>query len=48
VGFANPDGSMVLVITNQGKARTIQVQMSSSTAEVSLPDDSVSTLTWNG
>ena len=48
VGFANPDGSTVLVVTNPGKARTVQVEMSGSTADVSLPDDSVSTLTWNG
>ncbi len=48
VGFANPDGSMVLVITNPEPARTVQVQVGGSASEVALPDNSVSTLTWKG
>jgi glucosylceramidase len=48
VGFANPDGSMVLVVTNPGAARSVQVQIGGSVSEVALPVDSVTTLTWQG
>ena len=48
VAFANPDGSMALVVTNPGPARTVQMQMSGSSCEVGLPADSVTTITWSG
>lgn len=48
VGFANPDASMVLVVTNPGPGSAIQLQMGGAAAELALPSDSVTTLTWNG
>jgi glucosylceramidase len=48
VSFANPDGSMVLVVTNPGSARTIQVQVGAAAVALASPSDSVATLTWNG
>jgi glucosylceramidase len=45
-GFANPDGSMALVVTNPGPGRTIQLQAGGSSAELVLAGDSVVTLSW--
>jgi len=45
-GFANPDGSMVLVITNPGSPGTVQLQLGGAVSEAALPADSVTTLTW--
>ena len=47
VGFANPDATMVLVVTNPGPMSPVQVQMGASICELVLPGDSVTTLTWN-
>jgi glucosylceramidase len=44
--FANPDGSMVLVITNPGSAGTVQLQLGGAVSDAALPADSVTTLTW--
>lgn len=46
VGFENPDGERVLVLTNPGSERTVQLQMSEKRAEISLPERSVTTLVW--
>jgi len=48
VAFANPDGSMAVVVTNKGSARAVRLQVGGSYAELSLPEDSVETLTWKG
>jgi glucosylceramidase len=47
VGFRNPDGSMVVVLTNGGEERQIQLMLGSSALEVELPADSVLTLQWS-
>ncbi|MEP6730473.1 MAG: glycoside hydrolase family 30 beta sandwich domain-containing protein [bacterium] len=48
VAFENPDGSGVLVLTNNGKAAaTRQIGMGKSAARVTLPADSVTTLSWH-
>jgi glucosylceramidase len=47
VGFRNPDGSMVVVLTNSGEERQIQLVLGSSALEVELPADSVQTLQWS-
>jgi glucosylceramidase len=44
--FENPGGTRVLVLTNQGPARTVQVRIDQRAAEVALPTQSVTTLTW--
>jgi len=47
VGFRNPDGSMVVVLTNSGEERQIQLVLGSRALEVELPADSVQTLQWS-
>jgi len=47
VGFRNPDGSVVVVLTNSGEERQIQLVLGSSALEVELPADSVQTLQWS-
>jgi glucosylceramidase len=42
----NPDGSLVLVLTNPGEAREITVASAGLTAKVSLTADSITTLRW--
>jgi glucosylceramidase len=42
----NPGGQQVLVITNTGPARTIELRLASMAAQVSLPENSVATLAW--
>lgn len=46
-GFRNPDGSMVVVLTNSGEERRIQLVLGSNAMEVELPADSVHTLQWS-
>jgi glucosylceramidase len=43
--FENPDQSLVVVITNPGHQRTCEVQLKGKVASVTLPSDSVMTLT---
>jgi glucosylceramidase len=45
-GFRNPDGSHVVVLTNSGPERRLQLLLGSSALEVELPADSVHTLQW--
>jgi len=48
VAARNPNGGYVLILTNSGaKPQTVQVQLGSQAADVDLPADSVSTLTWS-
>jgi glucosylceramidase len=42
--FENPDGSFVVVITNQGVARTCELRLGDRVASVMLPSDSLTTL----
>jgi glucosylceramidase len=47
VAFANPDGSKAVVLTNAGASeKKARLLLAGRIAEVSLPGDSVATLTW--
>ena len=46
VAFENTDGGKVLVITNKGDAKTVQIKQASKVAELPLNASSVNTLTW--
>jgi hypothetical protein len=39
---------MAAVITNQGAAKTLELQAGGSSAELAMTEDSVATLTWKG
>jgi O-glycosyl hydrolase len=43
----NPDGSLVLVLTNPGDAREVTVACSGQTAKAALTADSITTLRWS-
>jgi glucosylceramidase len=47
VAFQNPDGGVVLVLTNPGAARRAQLRVANQVADLELPGDSVATLTWS-
>ena len=47
VALENPEGGKVLVVTNSGEAKTVNIKQASKVAEVSLPAASISTLTWS-
>jgi glucosylceramidase len=42
--FQNPDGSLVIVVTNPGIERKCQLQLADKVADVNLPANSVMTL----
>jgi glucosylceramidase len=46
VAVENPDGQQVLVVTNNGPARTIDLQLANLAVSVPLKEDSVTTLAW--
>jgi glucosylceramidase len=46
VGFENPDGQQVLVVTNAGPARAIELRLANMAAQVPLKKNSVTTLAW--
>ena len=46
VAFINPDGSHVLVLTNQGKECEVDCRFEGRSLQTSLPADSVLTLRW--
>jgi glucosylceramidase len=46
VAFENPDGQQVLIITNSGAARTIEVRRANKIAQIPLKADSLTTLVW--
>jgi glucosylceramidase len=46
VGFAYPDGRRALVLANTGKETNARLRMGDLSAEVSLPESSVLTLSW--
>jgi hypothetical protein len=43
----NPDGSLVLVLTNPGDARDVTVACGGQTSKVALTADSITTLRWS-
>src|SRR5256885_5653707 len=46
VGFQNPDGEKVLVVTNAGPAQRVTLKQGEKAAELALAADSLTTLTW--
>ena len=46
VAFVHPEGDMVLVLTNQGKARDLLCRVGSQVLSVHLPAQAVVTLQW--
>jgi len=44
--FENPDGQQVLVVTNTGAAKTLELQLANMAAPVSLKANSVTTFAW--
>ena len=46
VALENPDGGQVLVVTNPGPARTIELRLANMSATVPLKADSLTTLLW--
>jgi glucosylceramidase len=46
VALENPDGQQVLVLTNTGSARTVELQLANLMASVPLKANSVTTLVW--
>lgn len=47
VGFCNPDGSYVIVLSNRGPEKRIQLVLGFSSLSFELPSDSVHTLQWS-
>jgi len=47
VGFTNPDGSTVVVLSNRGPEKRVQLVLGLNTLDVDLPADSVHTLQWS-
>jgi glucosylceramidase len=46
VGFANPDGQQVLIVTNTGPAQPVTLKQANRSAALTLEPDSVTTLLW--
>jgi hypothetical protein len=46
VAFENPDGGKVLVLTNTGAAKSVQLKVGDKVAEVALQAGSVSSLSF--
>jgi glucosylceramidase len=46
VALENPDGQQVLVVTNPGAARTIEVRLADKAASLALKANSMTTLAW--
>jgi glucosylceramidase len=46
VACVNPDGAMSAVVTNAGAERKVFLRLGGSEAELHLPGDSISTLSW--
>lgn len=46
VAFENSDGSRVVVLTNPGAVRTVSLLLGSNAAQVSLAQNSITTLAW--
>jgi glucosylceramidase len=46
VAFESPDGKQSLIVTNPGTEKKIQIAAGENLAEISLPQDSITTFTW--
>lgn len=46
-GFRNPDGSYVVVLSNKGPEKQVQLLLGAQSLELDLPADSVQTLHWS-
>ena len=46
IAFQNPDGEQVLVLSNQGFPRSVQIQSGDRILEVPLSRNSITTVTW--
>jgi glucosylceramidase len=46
--FRNPDGSLVVILTNPGSSRTTELQSGPKVASVRIPANSVMTITADG
>ena len=47
VAFENPSGSKVVVLTNGGEQRTVNLRLANLRCEVGLEKNSITTLTWS-
>jgi len=47
VALENPDGQNIVVLSNKGGATTVALKLGDASAEVSLPADSLTTLSWS-
>jgi glucosylceramidase len=47
VAVENPDGQKVLVLTNTGAARMVEICQGLSSAKIALEENSIATLTWS-
>ena len=46
VALENPDGRQILILTNTGAARTVELRLANMAASVPLKENSVTTLAW--
>jgi glucosylceramidase len=46
IAAENPDGTRVLILTNQSREQDIQIALADQTLPVTLPPDSITTLVW--
>jgi glucosylceramidase len=46
VALENPDGRQILILTNTGAARTIELRLANMAASVPLKENSVTSLAW--
>jgi glucosylceramidase len=46
VAFVNPDGTSVAILTNAAADRAARLMLAGMSAEVTLPKDSITTMTW--
>jgi glucosylceramidase len=46
VAFKNPDGSLILVLTNQGRQRDVAIRVREQALHLESPADSIITLQW--
>jgi glucosylceramidase len=46
IALENPDGQKVLILTNLGPSRTVQISQGLSSANIPLEENSVATLVW--
>jgi glucosylceramidase len=46
IAFENPDGTKILILTNLGPSRTIQVNLRLHSAPVPVEENSIATLVW--